>query len=310
VLYRPTGIATDPATELAYFTDLGNYAIRSVTNDGTVSTVAGTVGVRGYLNGTLSGSKFDWLGGLRVRSDGTLVVADGGNHAIRMVDLKGNSVSTLAGNGSCGNVDGPLSSAQLCEPTDVVLGPSGEVYFVQDTGLVRVISGGQVTTLNGGFESWACADDPNPTGAQLARFKDLEGAAMGPDGLLYVSDYGCCQIKSVDPSNGAVVTVLGNGNCNHTDDGPVDGNTTLDGPADIAFVGNDLYILESNTPMLRKADPVAGTLTAAAGTWNQGYADGMGTKATMFGPWGLGPAPGGGLYIGDYYNNRIRRFQP
>lgn len=93
--YFPTGIATDASGNL-WIADSWNQAIRMLTPDGEVTTVAGPMASSapwvdraypvgpGRTDGTGSGALFNQPEGIAVGPDGTVFVAEMGNHAIRM----------------------------------------------------------------------------------------------------------------------------------------------------------------------------------------------------------------------------------
>ncbi|MBI5549498.1 MAG: hypothetical protein HY901_36895 [Deltaproteobacteria bacterium] len=306
ILEQPFGIAADHSTGLVYFTD-SNHVVRTLSPEGMVATLAGSAGNSGLVDGRLEDARFAWPRALRQRSDGALILADFGNATIRLIVPTDNSVTTLAGDGSCGSEDGPAGTARFCMPTDIALGSSDEVYVAEEIGRIRKIVNGQVTTLNGSYNSFGCEDDPD--GSRDARFGLPVGLALGPDGLLYVADRGCCTIRTVEPATGAVQTVLGIPfQCRPASDGPTPGKT-LASPGGIAFVGGTLFFVEIQTGILRTRSN--GALATIAGfPWRYGAIDGLGSAARFTFPKMLSPAPGGGLYIADADANRIRRFQP
>jgi len=75
-----------------------------------------------------------------VDADGFVYVADGPNHRIRRVSPTG-AVTTLAGSGTAGDLDGPGAAAQFNYPLGVFVAATGDI-FVADTenNLVRKIS--------------------------------------------------------------------------------------------------------------------------------------------------------------------------
>jgi hypothetical protein len=92
--YLPSGITTDGAN--LYVTDLKNNTIRKIViASGAVSTIAGSAGLSGSVDGIGANARFNGPAG--ITTDGKLLyVADGGNMSVRTIDLATNSVATLA----------------------------------------------------------------------------------------------------------------------------------------------------------------------------------------------------------------------
>ena len=63
-------------------TDYGNHAVRVVTPDGAVRTLAGG-GERGFVDGQGAAARFNYPTGLALNVDGSILVADKDNHAVR-----------------------------------------------------------------------------------------------------------------------------------------------------------------------------------------------------------------------------------
>ena len=77
--------------------------------------VAGNQFNPGFQNGSFNTARFDQPLGLSVSEDGTrLFVADSLNNLIRVIHLdQNNEVGTVAGQGSPGGLDGPVTQAQF-----------------------------------------------------------------------------------------------------------------------------------------------------------------------------------------------------
>ncbi len=93
-----------------YIADRDNHAIRKMTPDGGVSTLAG--GTVGFKDGKGTNARFNFPYGLTRDGDGNLYVLDSYNNCIRKVTMDGD-VTTLVGNGLPYIKDGPLSEASL-----------------------------------------------------------------------------------------------------------------------------------------------------------------------------------------------------
>lgn len=200
----PYGLAVGPDGTV-YVADTYNNCIRKIAPNGVTGTLAGS-GTAGYKDGTSSVAEFNLPFSLTLDSNGNLYVADAGNNRIRKVSPLGD-VTTLAGNGISGLVDGSALDASFSIPNDVVVDSNGNV-FVADYGnnSVREISfSGQVSTLSGtgilGYQDGS---------GRSAQFDHPTGLAIAPDGTLYIADNGNDRVRSIRP-DGQTSTLAGAG---------------------------------------------------------------------------------------------------
>jgi DNA-binding beta-propeller fold protein YncE len=103
--HYPTGITVDPAGD-AVVADCGNHALRSVSQAGAVSTLAGggEDGEAGFADGQGAAARFKWPCGVVVLPDsGEFVVSC--KHGLLVV-TPGGAVRILAGSGEAGFADG------------------------------------------------------------------------------------------------------------------------------------------------------------------------------------------------------------
>ncbi|HEY0744385.1 MAG TPA: SBBP repeat-containing protein [Chryseosolibacter sp.] len=131
----PQGLAIDNGGNL-YVADKYNYAIRKITPDGVVTTLAG--GTKGSNDGNGTSASFSEPVDLAIDGDGNVFVADNASHRIRKISRDGN-VTTIAGS-SYGDVDGSLGEAKFNQPVGVELDGKGNL-FVTDfkNGKIRKI---------------------------------------------------------------------------------------------------------------------------------------------------------------------------
>ena len=81
---QPAGVAVDGDGNL-YVTDAGNRTIRKVTPAGEVTTLAGSAGSSGSVNGIGPAARFSFPTGVVVDGDGNLYVIDNSGSTIRKV---------------------------------------------------------------------------------------------------------------------------------------------------------------------------------------------------------------------------------
>lgn len=127
---NPFGVAVDSAGNV-YVADSGNHLIRKITAAGVVTTLAGTAGSAGSVDGVGVSARFDQPRGVAVNASGTVFVADYGNALLRSISPSG-TVTTLAGSaGVVGSTDSVGSAARFYLPTGVAA--DGNTVFVADT---------------------------------------------------------------------------------------------------------------------------------------------------------------------------------
>jgi hypothetical protein len=170
--------------------DRCNHRIRKITSQGQVSTLAGT-GTKGHRDrdeGTVA--HFNFPSGIAVDVGGNIIVADSGNHCIRLVTSQG-QVSTVAGNGVGGYLDGEGTLAQFNDPFGVAVDGGGNIV-VADRGnhRIRIITPqGQVSTLAGTVEDrlhyQQAARDGDGT---VAQFNGPSGVTVDGEGNVIVAD--------------------------------------------------------------------------------------------------------------------------
>ena len=201
----PTGLALGPDGAL-YVSDTGNHTIRRVTTNGVVITLAGSAGNADYADGPATAARFNQPLGLAIAPDGTVFVADSGNHLIRVTATNG-TVSVLAGNPETfGSADGTGTNAFFNNPVGLALAPDGSL-FVSDANnftLRRVTAAGVVTTIAGAAGQDGFTDGP----AASARFGKPAELALAPNGTLYIADAAQHTIRRLTP-DGRVSTIAG-----------------------------------------------------------------------------------------------------
>ena len=130
----PYGIAIDPFNGNIIVSDSNNQVIRLINvTSNMVSTLAGVSRTSGFLDGPASLAKFSLPQGIAIDpTNGNIIVSDVFNSAIRLIDVVSNNVSTLAGNGIRGYVNGAGDMAEFFLPSGIALDPSNRNLLVVD----------------------------------------------------------------------------------------------------------------------------------------------------------------------------------
>ena len=296
----PYGIVTDAAGNF-YVADSGNNQIKKITPGGVVTVFAGS-GVLGSADGTGIAANFDRPWGLAIDAVGNIYVADAGGSKIRKITPSG-VVTTVAGTGAKGSIDGPALSATFNNPSGVAVDAAGNLYVVDsDNNKIRKIStGGVVSTFAGSGQ--VSSLDGNGT---AAGFYVPHGIAINNNtGFLYVAD-GNNRIRMISPN--ADVTTFAGFNSGNNDGAGTSASFYL--PISIAIDGpGNLYVTDNSNNEIRKVD-VAGYVNTIVGNGTPGSADGIGKNASINAPIGIVLAPDGNLYVTQGPDNKIRRITP
>lgn len=172
--HTPSGLAVDGQGNV-YVADTGNHAIRKISPQGEVSTLAGN-GQAGFRDGPARQARFNGPLGVAVGPDGSVYVADSYNDRIRVISPQG-EVRTLAGSAWPGEQDGPGQRARFDTPTALVVDPDSRVWVLDSRNdAVRLVQpDGTVSTFVRGDDK--ADDEPLRRPLSLTR---------SHDGYLYV----------------------------------------------------------------------------------------------------------------------------
>ena len=253
----PSGLAIDRAGNV-YIADAGNFVIRKVTSDGTISTFAG-IGTQGYSGDGGPAAKAQLTPcSLAINAAGDLYVSDSFASVIRKISADG-AISTFAGNGTKGYAGdgGPATKALITNPGGLALDGMGNV-FIADSGnnLVRKVAvNGVITTVAGnGNLPYQYSGDGGP--ATSASFQNPASVAVDSSGNLFIADVNSNRIREVLTS-GIIVTAAGNGNYIYQGDGGPATNAGIQSPFGVLADGVNIYIADSGHNLVRLLKPGA-----------------------------------------------------
>jgi len=294
----PSSVVYEPSTGNILISDQANYRIRLVEPNGTIHTICGD-GTPAYFGdggqaeqarlNSPKGQSAPPAGRITLNADGEIIIADTGNHAVRLIDAAG-IITTIAGNGTPGysGDGGPANAAQLNTPSDVAVGPDGSIYIADTFNhAVRVITpDGIINTLAGTGVRGFSGDGGPASEATLDR---PYGLTVATDGTVYVADTHNHRIRRISatlppdyepptddfddvevvPCTGAagsICTIAGTGQKGRNGDGKTAEQTVMYWPIDVEYAENGrVIVLDWNNHQVREILP-NGTFTTIMGT--------------------------------------------
>ena len=216
---------------------------------------------------------------------------------------KPNGKATLLGvlgDGKAGSKDGAADKATFDSPWAVGRGP-GTTLLVAELGnhkIRQILATGEVKTFAGTGKA-GFLDGP----ALQAQFYAPSGIDRDAEGNVYVADMFNHRIRKID-TQGKVSTFAGDGKPGWKDGF---GSTALfDLPVGLAVDAAGVYVSEQTNHTVRLCTWDGMVVTVAGQPKKAGLLDGDASKSLLSSPYGLAVGPGGGLYIADSGNHRVR----
>ena len=248
-----------------YLSHRSKNRIRKVTPDGIITTIAGN-GIAGFSGdgGPALDAALNFPAGLALDGEGNLYIADRNNHRIRKVTPDG-IITTLVGTGEpdFGGDGGSALAAQLHFPSDIEVGPNGDLYIsdrsnhrirkVDQEGIITTVAGVGLEGFGGDFGL-----------AKNALLKFPFGISLDRQGNLYIADRGNNRVRKVD-TQGVITTLAGDSMHSFGGDYGPASYSNLAYPTDVVVDAEDnIYIADRNNNRIRKIDQ-QGVITTLMG---------------------------------------------
>lgn len=303
------GVARD-ATGNIYIGDWSNYRIRLVNTNGIISTIAGT-GVSGYSGdgGQATAAQVSNTMGVCTDALGNVYIADEFNSRIRKINTSG-VISTVVGTATAGfsGDGGQATAAEIDFPLDVVTDGANNIYITDYNSRIRMVNvaTGVIKTVVGNGVFTYAGDGGPALSASIAQPWGIW--VNGTGSTIYIADTYNQRLRKATVG-GNIVLVAGNGTVGFGGDG---------GPATAAMLnyltgvyldgGGNAFVADIYNERVRKVTP-AGIISSVAGNGVQSFSGdgGPATAAELNDLRQLVMDPAGNVYIGDLFNNRIRK---
>jgi sugar lactone lactonase YvrE len=287
VFAYPGKIVADEKGGRIFFSDSNNNRLIVATPDGHLLDAIGGVEA-GLKDGDYGTARFFRPQGLaHDPAEDSLYVADTENHALRKVDLKRQTVSTIAGTGRQArrpNEEGSAKLTSLNSPWDLVL--ARDSLFIAMAGshqLWRLDWKTQQLQVHAGTARENLADGP------LREAALAQPSGLATDGLkLFFADSEVSAVRVADLSpTGRVDTLVGKGLFEFGDvDGP-GAIARLQHCLGVAWHSGMLYVADTYNHKIRRIDPRTREVTTFAGTGRPGWRDDDRLRAQFNEPSGL-----------------------
>jgi sugar lactone lactonase YvrE len=251
-----TGDGNGTVFFIDYNNTTGGEAIRRITPDGIIATVAGndTVGFSGD-GGPATQAQFNFgsndLGSIALDPSGNLFIADTANQRIRRVDAKTQIITTFASKSPTG-----LANFQITNLFAVACDPQGNVYYSFNPGsnpfIVELDPTAKVLAMyGGGFGS-----SPDGTAISSAALGDVvRYLAIDPSGNIVYSTNGPLSIRRLNITTGKIETLAGVGVHPIGEIGPAIAAVLSDSDGALAFLPTgELLLADDYDNLLREID--------------------------------------------------------
>ena len=220
-----------------------NYVITTIAGSGVMSA--------GGDGGPAIDGQLFFPNDVAIDGQGTIYIADSGNHKIRIVTPDG-KIDTFAGNGTAGygGDGGPARMAQLNIPHGVAIDVSGNLYIAEfENARIRKVSPQGIITTVAGTGAHGFGGDGGP--ATAAQLNHPRGVAVDLSRNVYIADSSNHRIRKLSP-DGVITTVAGTGVKGYGGDGGPATSAQITYPWDVALdsAGN-IYFSDSENDRIR-----------------------------------------------------------
>ncbi|MCD4729587.1 MAG: hypothetical protein K8R74_03225, partial [Bacteroidales bacterium] len=285
--------------------------IADISGQNYVTTYAGT-GSPGFVNGDTSIASFNKPFGICIDQIGNLYLADAYNHCIRKISIEG-IVSTYAGTGQAGYLDGDTSEAKFNQPINICLDEDGNMYvsdFLNQR--IRKISSDMIVSTIAGT---GIAGYQNGNASE-AQFNYPRGICLDDTGNIYIGDSWNHRIRKIS-IDGIVSTWAGGGNTIGVQSvgDYVDASDTAARfytPCELSIDQyNNIFVADAYNHRIRKIDSgrMVSTIAGSGGFGPNGggFQNGPGDQARFDTPTALQVILDGSVFVGDGANNVLRQ---
>jgi sugar lactone lactonase YvrE len=290
-----------------YIAESSRNRIRRIDpQSGFIETLAG-IGSEGFAGdgGPAVAARLRFPTSAAADAAGNVYIADQSNHRIRRVAPNG-IITTVAGSGTAGYLDGAAGSAKLYFPRTVSVDPSGNVLIAEPFNQrIRYLNvgAGTVSTVAGTGVGGFSGDGGAATQAKLQL---PSGVFSLSNGTFLIADQGNHRIRKVEGGN--IRTVAGSASSGFGGDNGQATSAKLSFPVAVSARADGAFIIADQNNHRVRLVSASGTITTVAGTGTGGFnGDSIaGSQAWLNRPAGVAFMASGDCLIADLDNERVR----
>jgi hypothetical protein len=312
-LYHPYAIAVD-STGIVYIADQSNCVVRKVDTAKTITTVAGIAASCGYSGdgGKGTAAQLYYPQGVALDSLGNLFIGDAINCTVRKVVLATNTISTYAGNHTCGysGDGGPAVNSELYTPSGLALDTSNNLFIADATNcVIREVtkSSGKISTVAGNH---TCSFSGDGALATTASMNQVFSVTVSGTKVTFADYYNQRVRQFTVAGNMATVAGTGTACAGACGEGGAATSAQLYYPVGVATTSSGTIYIANNDNYVIDSFTVGGNLQLVAG--NHSYnletlvngAPATGVQLNY--PYGIADDSAGNVYISDSHNFMVR----
>lgn len=303
---QPFGMCFDTKGNL-FIADVGKHCITQLKSNEKIIVYAGTE-KEGSNDGDKLTALFSAPSGICFDHAGNMYIAGFGGQNIRKITPEG-IVSTIAGCGQEGYIDGPARQSRFSSPRGICIDSKGNLYVGDcwNHRIRKIDPYGMVSTFAGGGKTGELVVNDWKDGADTtARFDAPCGLAIDQNDNIYVADANNSCIRKITPA-GKVSTIAGIGKQKGLVDGP-SGVSRCNIPTELTVTGNnEVYFSDTYNHCIRKIDK-NGIISTLAGTGQKGFSNGLPRESLLSSPRGICIYKDE-LYFAEWGNHLIRKMK-
>ncbi|MBI2046895.1 hypothetical protein HYT26_01895, partial [Candidatus Pacearchaeota archaeon] len=238
--------------DMLFVSDYDNCRVRKINATTNTTYLAAGGGSCNYTEGIGSSAGFNNPAGLAANQNGTyLYVSDYTNNRIRRIDLRTNTTSLIAGNGTAGYAEGNVTNSMINGPYGLAISPDDLYLYFSDWNnhLIRMVDlTTNITSFISGNRTAGYKEGAN----NQSSFRNPDQLSIDSTGtLLYLADANNNMIRRINLTTNTTSLIAGNGTASYAEGSFMDARFNVPEGIVINPAGTKLYVSDANNNRIR-----------------------------------------------------------